>query len=306
MFVSVIVTNYNYAEYLEDAVRSAVEQNRGLVEIIVVDDGSADGSKAIIEKLSYQFTNIIPIFKPNGGQLSAFNAGVQMARGDVLFFLDADDLYRENYIEKALEVYKQHPSCDFLFCGYDLFGNVNDQDIANYPDRITDIGLTGLITYCTRVWIGGPTSTISLKRSLAEQFFPIPYEADWRVRADDCLVWLASLYNGRKFYLKDALVAYRTHGNNSYFGSLETNIVHYLHTHRCAKLFAYAAEQLKQYHYLHGYELFSMLLREAQIGRKEELVGVYRNAFMHDYSIPYFMRRSYCRKLKRLFEKQRS
>jgi glycosyltransferase involved in cell wall biosynthesis len=302
VLVSVVVTNYNYEDYLEEAVLSALEQTHGDLEVILVDDGSTDNSREVIDKLSGAFANVIPHYKPNGGQLSAFNAGVQLARGEVLFFLDADDRYCPDYIEKALAVYGEHPDCDFLFCAYEAFGTVAKKVLKPYPDRVTDLGYTGLVTYCSRIWLGGPTSTISLRRSCAGQFFPIPYEDDWRIRADDCLVWLASLYNGRKYFLNEPLVAYRTHGNNNFFGKARDDQERYLYAHKRAKLFANAAEHMKQYHYLSGKELCVMLHWEAATGRKVELLDAYRQAFRQNYSIPRLYRWRHCRKVKRIIK----
>ena len=231
MLTSVIITNYNYGAFLDEAVASVLAQTHGDIEIILVDDGSTDDSTARLSKslpkrtrASYLTTNL------TGGQLSAFNAGFRLARGEVLFFLDADDFYRPDYLAKALSVYSEHSACDFLYCAFEAFGTINRQEIEPFADLVTDVGYSGLLTYYDRTWIGGPTSALSLRRSLAEKFFPIADERDWRIRADDCLVWLASLYNGRKFYLKEPLVAYRTHDNNNYHGKERDAAMKYLYS----------------------------------------------------------------------------
>lgn len=300
MLVSVIITNYNYGAYLEEAVLSVINQTHAETEIILVDDGSTDGSRELVEELSRRFAPIRVVCKENGGQLSAFNAGVSLARGEVLFFLDADDRFCADYIEKALAVYGAFPDSDFLFCAYTAFGTLSKDVVKPYPDRVTNLGFTGLVTYWSRTWIGGPTSTISLRKSLADQFFPIPYEEDWRIRADDCLVWLASLYNGRKYYLNEPLVEYRTHENNNFYGKVQDDQEKYLYAHKRAKLFANAAEQMKQYHYLSGKELCAMLHWEAATGRKVELLDAYCQAFRQNYAMPRLYRWRHCRKVKRI------
>jgi hypothetical protein len=85
---SVIIDNYNYARFLRIAIDSVLAQSRQPIDIIVVDDGSTDDSADIIRSYGDRIT---PIFKSNGGQASAFNAGFARARGDVVFFLDSDD-----------------------------------------------------------------------------------------------------------------------------------------------------------------------------------------------------------------------
>ncbi len=86
--VSVIINNYNYGEFLSQAIESALAQTHAPIEIIAVDDGSTDGSREI---LSGYGKRVSALLKMNGGQASAFNAGWSASRGDILCFLDADD-----------------------------------------------------------------------------------------------------------------------------------------------------------------------------------------------------------------------
>lgn len=305
MLTSVIITNYNYGAFLDEAVASVLAQTHGDIEIILVDDGSTDNSSQVIEELAKAHKNIVPHYKPNGGQLSAFNAGFRLARGEVLFFLDADDLYRPDYLAKALSVYSEHPNCDFLYCAFEAFGTINRQELEPFADLVTDVGYSGLLTYYDRTWIGGPTSALSLRRSLAEKFFPIADERDWRIRADDCLVWLASLYNGRKFYLKEPLVAYRTHDNNNYHGKERDAAIKYLYSINRAKLFAAAAERMKHYTTLRGNELAALLLQEAAIGQKGKYLDAYRTALKRIPGLSALARWRYRRRLKRIIKRQK-
>ncbi len=272
MFVSVLINNYNYGDYLEAAVASVLGQSHQDFEIILVDDGSQDRSPDLIKEFARRDSRLVPCLKDNGGQLSAFNAGYLQAQGEVLFFLDADDVYHADYLEKALAVYREHTRCDFLFCGYECFGNVNEPVLLDYPDAVTDLGYTGLLTYHCRTWIGAPTSTLSLRRSLAQRFFPIPFEEDWRIRADDCLVWLASLYNGRKFCLNAPCLGYRTHGSNHFFGRAKDRGAEFCRNVNAARLVARVAEDLGQYRYLGGEELARFLLKEAATGQKNRVL----------------------------------
>src|SRR5687768_5034795 len=87
--VSVVINNYNYGRYLGPAIDSALQQSYPCVEVIVVDDGSTDHSRAVIAGYGHR---IIPIYKANGGQASALNAGYEESQGEIVIFLDADDL----------------------------------------------------------------------------------------------------------------------------------------------------------------------------------------------------------------------
>jgi Glycosyl transferase family 2 len=87
--LSIIIPNYNYATYLADAIDSALSIEWPEKEIIVVDDGSTDGSRDVM--LSYG-SRITALFKSNGGQSSACNAGFARSEGHIIIFLDADDV----------------------------------------------------------------------------------------------------------------------------------------------------------------------------------------------------------------------
>src|SRR4051794_34247007 len=98
--VSVIIDNFNYERFLRRAVDSALAQTYPKVEVIVVDDGSTDGSLALLEE--YRDT-VTVITKENGGQASALNAGFARCNGDVVLFLDSDDELRPDAAEKVVE-----------------------------------------------------------------------------------------------------------------------------------------------------------------------------------------------------------
>src|SRR5438046_8948159 len=86
---SVIINNYNYGRFLREAVDSALNQTYRNTEVIVVDDGSTDGSPEVIASYGER---IVPVLKQHGGQNSALNAGFSRRRGDVSLFLDSDDV----------------------------------------------------------------------------------------------------------------------------------------------------------------------------------------------------------------------
>src|SRR5882757_10189722 len=98
--VSIVITNYNYGRYLRSAIDGALAQTYPNVEVIVVDDGSNDGSREIIESYG---ARVVAIVKANGGHGSALNAGFEASRGEIVMFLDADD---ELLPEAAVQVVK--------------------------------------------------------------------------------------------------------------------------------------------------------------------------------------------------------
>ncbi|MFW2382161.1 MAG: glycosyltransferase family 2 protein [Acidimicrobiales bacterium] len=100
VLVSIIITNYNYAAFLGDCIESALNQSHPKVEVVVVDDGSSDGSAAVIDRYHHR---LLGIHKENGGQGSAFNRGFLRSSGEIVIFLDADDLLEPEAAAVAAE-----------------------------------------------------------------------------------------------------------------------------------------------------------------------------------------------------------
>ena len=97
--VSVIIPVYNVEKYLEKCVLSVLNQTYKNLEIILVDDGSTDSSSELCEKLKTLDNRIIVVHKINGGLSDARNAGLNVCKGDYIFFLDSDDYIKSNTIE---------------------------------------------------------------------------------------------------------------------------------------------------------------------------------------------------------------
>ncbi len=100
--VSIIINNYNYGRFLAEAIDSALIQTHSRIEVIVVDDGSTDDSRAIIAGYGNRINTIL---KENGGQTSALNAGFAVSHGDLVCFLDSDDRLLPTAIEEAVRLF---------------------------------------------------------------------------------------------------------------------------------------------------------------------------------------------------------
>jgi glycosyltransferase involved in cell wall biosynthesis len=217
MRTSCLISNYNYSEFISEAVYSALNQTVKFDEIIIVDDASTDNSAEIISQLAQEANVKCILQTQNKGQLSCFNEAFSAATGDIIFFLDADDIYEPQYLEKALTFYQRHRECDFLFCGYKKFGAAE----GTFKDFGVDLdlGYSVIRTLYDGEWIGSITSTLSMRREVLRKVLPIPYLEDWRVRADDCLIWGASVVGAKKFYMSEALIMYRIHESNNFHNS---------------------------------------------------------------------------------------
>ena len=101
--VSIVISNYNYGRYLRAAIDSALAQTYPPIEVVVVDDGSTDDSREVIESYG---ARILPVFKSNGGQGSAINAGFAASRGEIVMFLDADDEFLTDAVDEVIKVWR--------------------------------------------------------------------------------------------------------------------------------------------------------------------------------------------------------
>lgn len=100
--VSIIIPVYNVEKYLERCVNSVLKQTYKNVEIILVDDGSPDGSPGICDRYASEYNTVKVLHKANEGLGLTRNAGLRLATGDYVMFVDSDDYIKENTIEKVL------------------------------------------------------------------------------------------------------------------------------------------------------------------------------------------------------------
>ncbi|MCP4189253.1 MAG: glycosyltransferase family 2 protein [Planctomycetaceae bacterium] len=221
MKTSCLINNFNYADYVCEAIQSVLDQTQLVDQIVVVDDGSTDRSCTRIEAEFGSLERVVLIRKSNAGQLSCFNRGMREVSGDVVFFLDADDRYRPDYVSRAVSVFKQHSTVDFLTVADQQTGP-NAVPPSSLPSR--DLGLSTLAALLDRKWVGGVTSSLSMRTALARQILPCALESEWRTRADDVLVFGASILGAHKYYLGAPLIEYRLHGRNCFAGQRFTAV----------------------------------------------------------------------------------
>ena len=211
VLISVIIPNHNYGDYIRDAIDSALRQTYAQKEIIVVDDGSTDQSRRIIESYGDQ---IRTIFKDRGGQCSAVNAGFALSRGEIIGILDADDYYFDDALAVLCDPLVRNPS--FVKSqGYlrilDCNGNFAGGRIPARSDPSGDYrDLT--LKWGPVVFRHAYTSGNLWARWYFECVAPLP-ESVVLHGADGYLNTLAPLY-GEMCVTDHAVAAYRIHGSN--------------------------------------------------------------------------------------------
>jgi Glycosyl transferase family 2 len=200
--------------YLPQAIDSALAQTHPNVDVIVVDDGSTDDSR---EVLSAYEQRVEVVRKENGGQASALNAGFARTHGDVVIFLDADDVLRPEAAALVAgcfaadpEVVKVQYRMEVIDSRGHPSGVIKPHEHIPLPDG--DVRRAELTFPFDLVWL--PTSGNAFRADSLRRIFPIP-EADYRILADAYLVHLTPLL-GPVVSREEVAALYRVHGDNRF------------------------------------------------------------------------------------------
>lgn len=138
MKISIVIPVYNTGPLLRKSVDSVITQIKDDCEIIIIDDGSTDNSNYICnEYIDNDNTNVI--HKPNGGLSSARNAGVNIARGEYLLFLDSDDYLRPGSIKLLSDLINSSGKFDFIQFRYDEVSDYSDNRKAESPTDLFEV-----------------------------------------------------------------------------------------------------------------------------------------------------------------------
>jgi glycosyltransferase involved in cell wall biosynthesis len=205
--LSVIICNHNYEAFVAQAIDSALALDWPDVEVIVVDDGSTDRSRSIIESYAERVTII---HQANAGQWSACNAGFARSRGDVVIFLDSDDLLEPALMRRLSTVWRAGLSkVQFQMKIIDEKGRATGAVLPQFHSvpSSQDIREWALkaAAYPTP-----PGSGNAYSRTFLEKIFPL----SGGDRAADSYCLAAAPYLGDVVTLAEPLVSYRLHGNN--------------------------------------------------------------------------------------------
>jgi glycosyltransferase involved in cell wall biosynthesis len=130
---SVIITCYNYEKWVGSAIQSVLEQTVPAKEIIVIDDGSTDGSAAIIMEMAGKNKTVIPIIKENGGVASARNIGIDRASSEFIVCLDADDMLHPDFIRVLQPAMVADRSLGIAYSGLALMHANGEKTSNNWP-----------------------------------------------------------------------------------------------------------------------------------------------------------------------------
>lgn len=206
--LSFVIANYNYERFLADAITSALAVDWPDIEVIVVDDGSTDNSRTVIERFGKRVTAIL---KENGGQRRANNDGFAASTGDIVTFLDADDLVERDYAREVVAAWR--PGVSKIQVLMRLVDGENEPIGGSLPRISTCPSASQIRDWAmqTSEYPTPPGSGNAYSRDFLARLFPLGEEHD--DFTDSTCLALAPLLGDVETVMKP-LVRYRQHGAN--------------------------------------------------------------------------------------------
>jgi glycosyltransferase involved in cell wall biosynthesis len=206
--VSVLIPNYNYGRYVERAIQSALAQTYSPLEVIVVDNGSTDNSRDVLNEI--KDPRVKKIFQKNLGQSGSRNTLIRNAKGDLFAFLDADDVWLPTKLEKQIPLFER-PEVVLAYCGIQR----TDQSLQHLPEPPAMPKRRGRVLECfaldpAAVVCGGESTAViraDAVRSIGEFDSELSISTGWDF-------WRRLAAKGEFDFYAESLVLYRQHGSN--------------------------------------------------------------------------------------------
>lgn len=212
--ISVILPTYNYGKYLSTSLDSILNQTHQDIELIIVDDGSTDDTQQVASNYQDRFPNKVYYFyQTNQGPAAARNYGINQASGKFIAFLDSDDVWVSNKLEKQLALFKQNPDMGIVFC--DLTKKYKEKiskekcflkEKGYYPYIYGNDIFTNLISHMFIF-----TSTVMIKKEVIQTIGM--FNEQYHV-GEDWDLWLRILNKYNAGFVPEALVLRQVHGDN--------------------------------------------------------------------------------------------
>jgi glycosyltransferase involved in cell wall biosynthesis len=212
-FVSVLIDTYNHERFIEQAIVSVLEQDfpEAEREIIIVDDGSTDRTPEIVKRFE---PRVRLLRKENGGQASAFNAGIPECRGEIVAFLDGDDWWAPGKLQAVVGAMASDASVGLVGHGItEVFsdGRQHTELLREVPRFRIDSAAGARLFRLRKSFLG--TSRMTLRSDVLRKIGKVPEAL--RIEADEYLFTLAGLFSD-VLILRESLTFYRLHESNAF------------------------------------------------------------------------------------------
>ena len=204
--ISVVIPLYNKEKQIAHTLQSVFNQTFQNFEVVIVDDGSTDGSVAEVEKLSD--SRIRLIHQKNAGVAAARNRGIEEAKGDLIAFLDADDEWKPEYLATQYHLSQKYPDCNVFACNYE-FRNIEGKVTPTIIRKLPFTGEDGILSnYFEAASCSHPplwTSAVMVKKQAIQAIggFPLGIKS-----GEDLLTWARLAVKGEIAYSKEVEAIY--------------------------------------------------------------------------------------------------
>lgn len=229
--ISVIIPTHNYGRYIRDAINSVQSQTVSDLEIIVVDDGSTDNTPAVLQAIRDRRLRVVRI--PNAGVSAARNAGIALAAGHYIAFLDADDIWLPDKLALQLALMTNEPSLGLVFSDFTRFDDSGVlpgtqfsyvPEIKEFETRPAHGGIGYVMLgdvfaqiASTRELVAGPQTLMLRRHAVRHIQFPegvhLCEDYEYLLHASRCVA---------VGFIAQPLVNVRRHGSNSFAEPAET------------------------------------------------------------------------------------
>lgn len=209
--VSIVTANYNGSRYLAQAIESVLRQSHEHFEHIIVDDGSTDGSRQIIDDYCARDSRIKAIYLPsNRGVAAARNEGIAQSAGAFLTFLDADDTWDREKIRKQVAVFHEKPEAGLVVTDASLIDEHGRPRNARKRRKQSKQGRISLLDYLSGKCLLSINAMTRRECLDACGHFNPNY-----VIGEDYELWMRITREYEYYFLNEALHHYRIHGDNA-------------------------------------------------------------------------------------------
>lgn len=258
---SIIVPVYNSKEYLRETVKSIESQSEKNLEIILIDDGSTDGSGKLCDEIKEMDLRIKVIHTENHGVAHARNLGIENAKAKYILPLDSDDLIDKEYVQEAVKILENDSDVGIVYCKAVKFGEYNgewDLPLFSISNMLTHncIFVTSMFRKDDWVRVGG-------------------FDEKMQYGIEDYDFWLSIIELGRKVYqIPKILFHYRIQKNSRstlFDGNIEKNL----------DMYRYIQNKHKNL-YMKYFEEFSLNLRKENAEQELKILKIYSK-------IPFYM-----------------
>ncbi len=223
--VSVIMPTYNYAQFIGDAIESVINQTWEIWEMLIVDDGSTDNTKSVVQSYVSKDSRIryFALGQNSGRAAVARNYGISNSKGKYIAFLDSDDMWKPTKIEKQIELLENDDNIFLVYSRYVVIKNGIFLRILPKRKKLRS-GNVFVPLFLSNNFIG--SSSVLLRNIVKENNYL--FDTDIRLRAiEDYALWLKIAKNKHIAYIDEPLVVYREHESNTSIG-IKSYLLRYL------------------------------------------------------------------------------